>query len=139
MSPGAGVAKALSGTTGGHGARPEARRAAYASRRAGKYAVRRAKTAIGAGARVVTPAKILILDEATASIDSTARSERYSRRWRRFAEAHHAEVRLLPIVSTIVEADTILVLHRGRGGGARDLSTIARRRKGATGKCINYS
>ncbi|VEA05509.1 Multidrug resistance-like ATP-binding protein mdlB [Salmonella enterica subsp. salamae] len=47
---GAGLAGAGNGTAGRAGAQSE-RWAAYTSRRAGKYAVRRAKTAIGAGAR----------------------------------------------------------------------------------------
>ena len=61
---------------------------------------------------LVAPPEILILDEATASIDSG--TEQAIQRALAVVRQHTTLVVIAHRLSTIVEADTIMVLHRGR-------------------------
>ncbi len=61
---------------------------------------------------LVAPPEILILDEATASIDSG--TEQAIQRALAVVREHTTLVVIAHRLSTIVEADTIMVLHRGR-------------------------
>ncbi len=88
-------------------------------------------------ARVLVDApQILILDEATASIDSG--TEQAIQQALAAIRERTTLVVIAHRLSTIVEADTILVLHRGGRWSAGRINNCWRR-KGATGKCINYS
>lgn len=70
------------------------------------------KTAPGAGARLIETPQVLILDEATASIDSG--TEQAIQQALAAVRDHTTLVVIAHRLSTIVDADTILVLHRGR-------------------------
>lgn len=61
---------------------------------------------------LVSPPRILILDEATANIDSG--TEQSIQRALRLIRSHTTLVVIAHRLSTIVEADTILVLHHGK-------------------------
>ena len=81
---------------------------------------------------IETP-QVLILDEATASIDSG--TEQAIQQALAAVRDHTTLVVIAHRLSTIVDADTILVLHRGRAverGTHRALW-----RKAATGRCIS--
>lgn len=67
---------------------------------------------LGAGARLIETPQVLILDEATASIDSG--TEQAIQQALAAVRDHTTLVVIAHRLSTIVDADTILVLHRGQ-------------------------
>lgn len=87
-------------------------------------------------ARVVDTPQVLILDEATANIDSG--TEQAIQQALAKVRQHTTLVVIAHRLSTIVEADTILVLHRGQAveRGTHQQLLAA---KAATGRCISCS
>jgi ATP-binding cassette subfamily B multidrug efflux pump len=108
---GAGLGSAGNGAAGRAGARVERRDLYQLGEQGNNLSVGQKQLLALARVLVETP-QVLILDEATASIDSG--TEQAIQQALAAVREHTTLVVIAHRLSTIVEADTILVLHRGR-------------------------